>query len=185
MAESRFESPPVSPDARTSAPNAGVGTGAATGVAGSASASAGSTDVPPSPAAAFSFAGERLLEAIQYAGYYLAARLDLLKLTFRRILVFAALGVVGLLVGGAVVVTAGVLVCAGIAGLIGSLVGRGWVGDLVTGLAILGIVAAGTVWAMSWITRTGRAATVAAYEQRKQQQRESFGTDVHERAKDV
>ena len=54
-------------------------------------------------------------ELREYAGYFVAAKVDGIKLAIRRIGVMAAVGVIGLLAGGAIVATAAVLFCVGLA----------------------------------------------------------------------
>src|SRR5947208_16770839 len=69
----------------------------------------------PTPASAFGEVGERINEVRDYAAYYVKARVDKLKVALRNVAVMAALGIVGLIAGGALVVTAVVLLCTGIA----------------------------------------------------------------------
>src|SRR5437660_231984 len=62
---------------------------------------------PPSeatPAAAFRAVARYVGELSEYAKYYLAAKSDALKLSLRRAAIMAAVGVVGLIAAGAVVV---------------------------------------------------------------------------------
>ena len=77
----------------------------------------------PSPAAAFSDAAERLRELRDYAAYYVSAKLDKLKLTARKAIIFAVLGIVGLFVAVTLVIMSVVLLCLGIAGGLGALLG--------------------------------------------------------------
>lgn len=140
------------------------------------------SEAPASPGAAFAEVGQRLGEAWLFLQYYIQTRLDLIKLSIRRLVLMAVLGVVGLLAGGAMVVAAGVLVVVGVAHLIGYFTGYYWLGDLITGAALLAGVAVVAYLAIGWVTRTSRTATVSEYERRLRQQREHYGTDVHERA---
>jgi hypothetical protein len=118
-----------------------------------------------------------------YAGHYIAAKLDGIKRTVRNIGLYAALGIVGLIAGGAIVATAAGLLIVGLAGLLGRLFGdRAWLGDIVTGLLVLGVIGIGAWWMMNKLTNTWRTQTVKKYEQRKQSQRERFGHDVPGRA---
>jgi hypothetical protein len=118
-----------------------------------------------------------------YAGHYIAARIDGIKRTVRNIGLYAALGVLGLIAGGAIVATAAGLLIVGLAELLTWLFGgRAWLGDIVTGLLVLGVIGAGAWWMMNKLTNTWRSQTVKKYEQRKQSQRERFGHDVPGRA---
>ena len=122
-------------------------------------------------------------ELKEYASYYLTAKVDGFKRTLRNLGLYAALGVVGLLVGGAIVATAAGLLVVGIAEGLGRLFGdRYWLGDLVTGVIVLGAVG-GAVWfMMKKLTGTWRSQTIRKYEQRKQTQRVRFGHTVNDRA---
>jgi hypothetical protein len=125
----------------------------------------------------------RVSELAEYVSYLLSAKFDGIKLTFRNIAVYAALGVVGLIAAGAVVVSAVVLVCVGIAGGLSALFGdRPWQGALVAGLLLLAVIGAGVWIGLSRLTKSSRERTVQKYAARQQQQRAKFGRDVHERA---
>src|SRR4051794_10920841 len=88
-------------------------------------------EVDPTPASAFTDFADRLAEVREYASYYVKARVDRMKVSVRNIAVMAALGIVGLIAAGALVVTAVVLLCQGIAlGLATLFGGRMWLGDL-------------------------------------------------------
>ncbi len=136
-----------------------------------------------SPATAFSEASERLREVRDYASLYIQARIDKIKVSLRNLAVLTVLGIIGLLAGGAIVVTAAVLLCSGIAEGLTVLFGnRMWLGDLVTAILIFGAIGGGVYMAMARLTKTSKERTVNAYEQRKRQQCADHGTDVHERA---
>ena len=141
------------------------------------------TEPDPTPASAFSEVAERLGEVRDYAAYYVKARVDRIKVVARNVAVMAALGVVALVAAGALVVTAVVLLCQGIAlGLANLFGGRLWLGDLVTAILLLGAIGAGAYIGISRLTKTSKERMVRAYEQRKREQRVEHGTDVHERA---
>jgi hypothetical protein len=126
-------------------------------------------------------------ELKEYAQYYLAARVDSIRQTIRRLGLYAALGVLGLIAGGAIVATAAGLLVIGFAEILTRLFGgRDWLGDLVAGVVVLSIVAAGALFMMKKLTGTWRTLTIQKYEQRKQSQREQFdGRDVHHRAREA
>ena len=139
---------------------------------------------PPANAAeAFQNASRRFAELRVYTAYFVSAKLDQIKLTVRNIAVLAALGIVGLIAGGAVVATAAVLILQGIAGAISALAGgREWVGDLACGILVLAAIAIAIYVVMTRITKTSRSQTVSKYEDRKRQQHSELGADVQERA---
>src|SRR5687768_5632655 len=135
------------------------------------------------PTDAFRDIGDRLAELKSFAGYFLAAKMDGMKVGIRNAVVYAALGIVGLLVGGTIIVMAAALLVLGIAhGLAALFGGMGWLGDLVTGLVILGIVAAGVIFGMRALTNSSRKRTVEKYEHWQHEQRQNFGTDVEQAA---
>jgi hypothetical protein len=136
-----------------------------------------------SPAHAFADAKERLAEVAEHISYLLAAKVDGAKASLRNIVVMAAIGVIGLIALCALVTSAVVLVCAGLAGGLSALFGeRLWQGMLVAGLAILTLLGIGVWLGVSRVNRGARQRTVQKYAARQQQQRARFGKDVHERA---
>ena len=125
----------------------------------------------------------RVSELAEYISYMLSAKVDGVKLTLRNMALYAALGVVGLIAAGAVVVSAVVLVCVGVAGGLSALFGdRPWQGALVAGLLLLAVIGAGTWFGLSRLMKGSRERTVQKYAAREQQQRAKFGHDIHERA---
>jgi hypothetical protein len=125
-------------------------------------------------------------EAAEYASHFVSARIDKIMVTLRNVGMYAAVGVMAMLVGGAVVVTAAVLLLVGLGGALSALLdARPWAGQLIVGLAVLGLMALGVLFGMMYMTRQSRKKTVRKYEQRKQQQRIDFGQDVHQRAQDA
>lgn len=135
------------------------------------------------PAEAFSGMGEKLGELKEFASYYLAAKLDAWKMSFRNLGVYAALGIVGLIAGSAIITTAAVLLLVGIALGIGKIFepDQPWVGALIVGVVVLGGLAAGIISGMKWLTNTSRKRTVEKYENRQRDQRIYFGEDVRGR----
>jgi hypothetical protein len=121
-------------------------------------------------------------ELKEYAGYLMAAKMDGIKMSIRNVGLYAGIGVVGLLVGGAILATAGVLLVVGIAQALGALFNRMWLGNLVTAILILGLLGVGVWLMMSKLTKSWRNATWKKYEDRKREQRKNYGHDVHQRA---
>jgi hypothetical protein len=135
------------------------------------------------PPEAFADVRVRIQELSEYAGYLISAKVDAIKLAVRNAGIYAALGVIGLLAAGAFVVTTIVLLCRGIAGGLGKLFGdRLWLGELVTSIVFLALLAGGVWFVMNRMSRLSRERTAKKYASRQQQQRARFGTDVHERA---
>jgi hypothetical protein len=138
-------------------------------------------DLPPPQAVKTAF--EQLGELKAYLAYYLAAKADSMRLTLRRAGIFAALGLVGLFALGALVVTAVVLVCGGIAQLLTvAFGGRAWAGNLVTGTVVLALLGLGIWLGLRRVTQGSRERTVKNYELRRKRQRADFGHDVAQRA---
>jgi len=142
------------------------------------------TDDTHNPAAqAFARIKGDLEELKEYGSYYVATKVDGVKRTIRNVGLYAALGVVGLTAGGAIVATAAGLLIVGLAEGLGRLFGdRYWLGDIVAGLIVLGVVGGAAWFMMRKLTGAWRSQTVKKYEQRKQSQRERFGHDLSNRA---
>jgi hypothetical protein len=134
--------------------------------------------------------GEALREAIRqfselrdYVVFYVRTRIDLLKLSLRDLVFFAAMTLTALLLGAALCVTAVVIFCRGIAEGLTILFGdRAWLGDLVTALLMFGLIIGGIFVSMNVAARTWKERTIRAYDRLKRRQRAAHGTDVDERA---
>jgi len=139
----------------------------------------GSNGEGPSPAEAFKDVGTRLGELKEFAAYYVAAKLDAYKVTARNLGMYAALGIVGLIAGSAIITTAAVLLLVGIAWGLGALLWHQyWLGALLVGLLVLGGLGGGIVYFMKRLTNTSRARLVEKYKNRQRDQRIQFGEDV-------
>ena len=124
----------------------------------------------------------KFAELRAYVQQYMSAKADQWKLTARNIAIFAALGVVGLVVAGATIVIALVMLLQGLAGAIAAgLGGRVWAGDLIVGLALLAIFVGGAIVGLGIVKKTWFKATVKKYELTERQQRESFGRSSRDR----
>src|SRR5688572_16012595 len=127
-------------------------------------------------------------EMREYLGYFVAAKLDGIKLSVRRIGTLAVVGVIGLLAGGAIVATAAVLFCVGLAQAVATWlahdngVPRTWLGNLIVGLVLLLGIGGGAYFLVSRLIGSSKKATVKKYELRRQRQRADFGHDVLQRA---
>ena len=136
-----------------------------------------------SPAEAFKEVGTRIAELKEFASYYVGAKLDGVKVTFRNLGIYAALGIVGLIAASAVITTAVVLLLTGLAFAIGAIFekDRPWVGAIVVGLLVLGGLAGGIIFGIKKLTNTFRKQLVQKYENRQRDQRTNFGEDVRGR----
>jgi len=122
-----------------------------------------------SPAAAMRDIWARLAELRTYVGDLIALKIDRVKLTIRQLLVLAALGVLAVLAAAGTIITAIVLLLAGIAGALAEICGqRPWLGNLLCGALVLCIVAAGIWIALKRIDSMSREMTVKKYESRQQ-----------------
>jgi hypothetical protein len=125
----------------------------------------------------------QLAELQDYVAFYLSTRADAIKLQVRTLLVYAALGIVGGIVGVGALLMAAVLALNGIAsGFAELLGGRVWAGQLITGASIILIAAIAVVLGMRYLTNSSSGRTKRKYEQWRIQQRARFGHDVEQRA---
>src|SRR5688572_26884097 len=89
---------------------------------------------------------DQVAELREYAAYLAAVKLDSLKLTLRKLMIYAALGIVAAIASIVAICLAVTLALYGIADGLGVLFGgRYWLGSLVTGALVLGGTGAG-VW---------------------------------------
>jgi len=136
------------------------------------------------PREALSDAATRFAELKAYLAQYVSARADGIKLSIRKVVLLAIMGVLGLIVGGAVLVTAAVIIVTGLAQLIGHLLGdRLWAGNLIVGVGVLGLVALGAWLVVRKMTQSSHKSTVNRYERRLKQQRVTLdGHDARQRS---
>jgi len=135
------------------------------------------------PAEQFKFAVNRLAELKEYALYFVTAKLDGIKLSLRNAVIYAGLGIIGALAGGAVIAVAAALLVIGAAHGIGAaLGGHAWLGDLIIGVMVLAVVGIGAVMAVKWLTKSFHQQLVNKYQGRQQEQRRTYGHDVNQRA---
>lgn len=127
---------------------------------------------------------ERIGEIKEYGSYYAATQVDAVKAKATWLVIYAVLGIVAAIIGTAALVTVGVLLIAGIAGGLGELFGRLWLGQLVTAILVLAIIGVGAVVGMKVLRGSLKRKLMAKYEQRHQDQRRRYGTDVPGRAQE-
>lgn len=140
-------------------------------------------DAAKPPSEAFGDLVARLGELADYARYYVAVRWGAIKLKIRNVALFAALGLLGAVIGATALVTATVLLSLGIArGLALLMGGRLWLGYLVFGLLVMILLGAGAWWGMRWLSDKSRHQTFRTFETMKRKQREQYGHDVRTKA---
>ncbi len=124
-------------------------------------------------------------ELREYAGYYVAANIDRLRLTGCAAVMWSILGLVVGLIAVSIVAAASVLLVVSLATGLGELMGgRIWLGQLVVSAAIL-IAASGGVWfVLRRSLRNYQRTIVQKYELRKEEERAEYGTNVEQRAKE-
>lgn len=138
---------------------------------------------PAHPADAIRDAMGKLAELREFAAYYVAARVDALKVAARKIGILAGLGVLGGVGAATVVIVSVVLLLRGIAGAFAEIFpAHPWIGDLITAVIFLALPVIGILIGMRIVTRTFKTMTVAKYERRQRQQREQFGRSVRDEA---
>jgi len=140
-------------------------------------------DLPPREA--LNSAGKYLGELKAYAGNLVAAKLDGIKLSVKRLVIFAGLGIVGLIIGGTVLVTAAVLLLNGLANLVAAAFNppKPWFGQLIVGFIVLAAALAGTWFVLKRLTGASKEQTVRKYQAMHEQQRREYGHDVTERSR--
>ncbi|HWB53572.1 MAG TPA: hypothetical protein VG722_05245 [Tepidisphaeraceae bacterium] len=123
-------------------------------------------------------------EVCEFFSHYVSVKIDRLMLSVKMLVVYAALGTLAMIGLAALLITAAVQICYGLAHLLtAAFGGRLWLGELVTGVIIwLLMVAVVFLGIMTWV-RKSRRTTLEKYEKRRAQQRSDFGHDAQERAK--
>lgn len=122
----------------------------------------------------------RAMEFGAYAKYMVALRIDRLKLTATRIVIYAALGIAALIVASAVLVFGTGLLLLGLAGLIGYLVGSFWLGATILGFLVLAGLSAAAWIALRMHDKRTFAALRKKYADIRQKQKAAFGRDIKE-----
>src|SRR5271156_2344926 len=130
---------------------------------------------PPSPSAPLADAAARLREVPDYLEYFLTAKLNQFRLWIRKVRRAVYLSFLSLIAVATAVAASVFLLCRGAAEAIGVLVGRTWLGDLLTGAFLLVVLAVAVPFAMARAARLSRLNTFQAYERRRQRHREKHG----------
>ena len=129
--------------------------------------------------------GPELEELREYAAYYLAAKADSIKVSIRQALTWAALGIGGLIVLGALIWTATAALMVGASLGVAYLFDPdlAWLGPLITGFGVLVILAVTTVIGLRVLTGTTNKRIREKYARRRQEQLARFGHDVGDLAR--
>lgn len=140
-------------------------------------------DAAPGISAVIGDVTKHLREAADYGTYFLSAKVDGVKTSLRNVALYAALGLVGAIVGVSVLVTAAVMLLSGLAGILGTMFGGRYnLSSFLVGLLVLAGVVVGALVFFKKFTAASRQRTVEKYESRKHQQRAQYGHDVDERS---
>jgi hypothetical protein len=136
-----------------------------------------------SPGVAFHEAMAQIGELRGYVSHYLSARLDALKLTVRHAVLWIALAALAMLASLAVVVTAIVILCVGLAQMISAaLGGRMWAGNLIVGVVLIGGIVLCIWLGVRKLFAASLSRTVERYERKLRRQRVELGHDAQQRA---
>lgn len=124
-----------------------------------------------------------IAEIAQYAGHLLATKIDQLKLSIQKLILYAVLGVMGLVAAVSILAASVVLLFVGAAHGVGAaLGGRDWLGDLIVSLVVLGAIGLLLTVGLNRFRLASRRGMVRKYENRRKEQRERFGHDAAQRA---
>ena len=118
-------------------------------------------------------------ELIEYVSYYLAVQLNIARLTVRRMIFLAALGVMTLIASAAIVVVGAILICVGIAHALALAFQSQWIADIVTGAGVLVFVCLAAKMFVYRMTRFADEHLMAEkFEARRRRQKRRSGRDV-------
>jgi membrane protein implicated in regulation of membrane protease activity len=123
------------------------------------------------------------LELYAYLAHFVRAQIDVLKLSGRQIILWAAVGSLAAVLVVSALVMGVVLLLSGLATGVGTAVGGAlWLGQIIVGLGFL--ILFGIVILLGWsrMQRRSRRQKVQDYAKRQHQQRLHFGHSVAERA---
>ena len=138
----------------------------------------------PSPRETVSQMARLIAEYREYLSHFLSAKIDSMRFTLRKGILYAVAGMVALIAATTTIVMAVVLLLLGAARGLGSVFGNGlgWLGDLIIGLLVLTGIGLIVYAAIRWATASFRKNMVEKYEQRQDWQRRQFGRAAAEQA---
>ncbi|HEX4796671.1 MAG TPA: hypothetical protein VH370_22960 [Humisphaera sp.] len=144
---------------------------------------AGTDEAHDSPGEAMHAAMHHLGEVREYAAHFVAAKIDSMKASVRRVGLLIAVGILGLVGAAAFLAAAIVLALVGVANAIGAaLGGRVWAGQLIVGFGLVIGVGIVMMLGLRMLNNSWRRQTEKKYEARIQQQRRQYGHDARQRA---
>jgi hypothetical protein len=124
-----------------------------------------------------------LHEAKAYFLHMLYAKADAAKASLRLLVLYALLGVFGILVAGTIAITSTVLLVVGVAGGLAQLLdGRTWLANLIVGVSVIVVASLGMTFGYRLMTGRFARAVVTKYEAMMREQKTQFGHDVEEKA---
>lgn len=126
---------------------------------------------------------QRISELIDYFLYYISARIDTLKFAVKRRIFIASWIAIAVLAGAGAIITAVALLCEGVCDGLSVLFGHRWAGELATGAMLILVVAGGGYGAVWYLIRQSHLKSMAKYEAMRQKEREQFGRDAAEPAR--
>jgi len=137
----------------------------------------------PSPPEALRRLQQQIEELQAYFTHFVSAKVDSFRLSSRQLVLWAALGIIGLIALIGLVVTAIVLLLSGAAAGLGLLFGgQLWLGQVVIGGGLLLLLALGVLIGMRTWQHRSRQQKVQQYDERQLQQHAAFGRSVADRA---
>lgn len=141
--------------------------------------------VDSDPSGSLRDAGRHLAELKAFAQNYIDARLDSVKLGFKKFVVIMIFAAVGLLIAGAMLAAAGAMLMIGIAQAIGAAFDppKPWIGYLIVGaVAVIGAPTA-TWFILRYVTGLCCQQTRERYDRKHALQRAINGRDVNDAAR--
>jgi integral membrane sensor domain MASE1 len=133
-----------------------------------------------SAAADFKDMLRRAEEIGRYLRYLMSIKKERVSRSLRRTLWLVVAGVLGAVVGMAIVATAGVLVCIGIAAALNRAFESSWIGTLVTGVGILALIGGAFVLATRATEKKAAAALRHRHEVERAELKMRYGRGLDE-----
>jgi uncharacterized membrane protein len=149
---------------------------------GSESAAPGDDGAPQSTEQAIDAVFKHVAEVRDYALLYVETRKDQVKVVLFKVLLYAVLGMLALVVGAGVLAVSVVLLLQGVAGGLARLLGdRAWAGNLITGGGVLLFLVLAIYFGVRGATRSSRRRLGEKYDRRQEELRRRFGREASPR----
>jgi hypothetical protein len=150
------------------------------------SASTPRPEAESAPPEAFDQLLKQVAELREYVTYFVSAKTDSARLLVQQVIMWVALGFVGLIALCSVVATVMVLLLTGLAeGLTVVFNGKVWLGNIVAGLLTLAILGLGSFIGVRKWRQSSQMRTVQRYEQQQLEQQAAFGHSVSQQVADL